>query len=47
MDALIGKLKPGGTLVVAAPDFGSFWRRLYPDIRVHCPLPDELASDRR
>ncbi|BBU27668.1 hypothetical protein BTHE68_14020 [Burkholderia sp. THE68] len=28
LDALIGRLKPGGTLLLAAPDFGSFWRRL-------------------
>lgn len=28
LDALTEKLKPDGTLLIAAPDFGSFWRRL-------------------
>jgi SAM-dependent methyltransferase len=28
VEALVKKLKPGGTLLIAAPDFGSFWRKI-------------------
>lgn len=28
VEGLVGRLKPGGSALIAAPDFGSFWRKI-------------------